>query len=50
MAIGTSRSDDVTAARTSIGLISKTTTLHVHHTFLYIFFVVLFAQLRREDA
>ena len=33
------RFNDSTATRTSkrtIGIISKTTTLHVHHTFLYI--------------
>ena len=37
--LGTLRSNDVTAMKTSkktIGLISKTTTLHLHPTFLYI--------------
>ena len=37
--IGTLRSDDADDngnATKSIGLISKTTILHVHHTFLYI--------------
>ena len=37
--MGTLRSDDVTATRTSkttIDLVGKTTTLHVHLTFLYI--------------
>ena len=41
--MGTLRSNDATATRTNvkkirekIGLISKTTTLHVYHTFLYI--------------
>ena len=33
----------------TIGLMSKTTTLHVHHAFLYIFFAVT-ARLRRENA
>ena len=33
----------------TIGLISKTTTLHVHHAFLYISLPV-FARLRREHA
>ena len=31
------------------GLISKTTTLHVHHAFILHFFSI-FARLRREDA
>ena len=35
--------------KTTIGLMSKTTTLHVHHVFLYIFFAVT-ARLRRENA
>ena len=37
--LGTLRFNDVTSTRTSkktIGLISKTTTLHVHHALLYI--------------
>ena len=33
----------------TIGFISKTTTLHVHHAFLYISLPV-FARLRRENA
>ena len=33
----------------TIGFISKTTTLHVHRTYLYISFPV-FARLRRENA
>ena len=32
-----------------IGFVSKTTTLHVHHSFLYISLPV-FARLRRENA
>ena len=38
--MGTLRSDDATAMRTSkttIDLVGKTTTLHVHLTFLYIY-------------
>ena len=38
-------SEDVKKA---IGLLRKTTTLHVHHAFLYIFTVL--ARLRRENA
>ena len=37
LSVGTLRSDDATATRTStIDLVGKTTTLHVHLTFLYI--------------
>ena len=42
--IGTSRSsdaDDNENVKETIGLISKTTTSHVHHTFLYISFPFL---------
>ena len=42
--IGTVRSndaDDNKNVKKTIGLISKTTTLHVHHTFLYISFPFL---------
>ena len=52
MIIGTLRSNDSTATRKSkktIGFISKTKTLHVHHAFLYISLPV-FARLRRENA
>ena len=50
--IGTLRSNDVDGnenVKKTIGLISKTITLHVHHAFLYISLPVL-AQLRREHA
>ena len=43
-ALGTLRSNDADGDETvtkTIGLISKTTTLHVHHTFLYISFPFL---------
>ena len=52
MIIGTLRSNDSTATRKSkktIGFISNTKTLHVHHAFLYISLPV-FARLRRENA
>ena len=48
---GTSRSNNATATRTSkktIGLISKTTTSRVHHTFMFI--IAVFTRLRRENA
>ena len=51
-AIGTLRSNDADGNANvikTIGLISKTTTLHVHHTFFVHFFHV-FARLRRENA
>ena len=50
--IGTLRSNDADGnenVKKTIGLISKTTTLHVHHAFLYISLPV-FARLRREHA
>ena len=50
--IGTLRSNDADGNENVtklIGLISKTTTLHVHHAFLYISLPV-FARLRREHA
>ena len=33
----------------TIGFISKTTALHVHHTF-FVYFLPVFARLRRENA
>ena len=42
--MGTLRSNDADGSENvikTIGLISKTTTLHVHHTFLYISFLFL---------
>ena len=42
--IGTLRSNDADGnenVKKTIGLISKTTTLHVHHAFLYISFLFL---------
>ena len=50
--IGTLRYNDADGnenVKKTIGFISKTTTLHVHHAFLYISFPV-FARLRRENA
>ena len=50
--LGTLRSndaDDSENVKKTIGLISKTTTSHVHHTFLYISFPFLH-DLRRENA
>ena len=50
--LGTLRSNDADGNKNfkkTIGLISKTTTLHVHHAFLYISLPV-FARLRREHA
>ena len=50
--IGTSRSDNGDGnedVKKAIGLMTKTTILHVHHTFLNIFFAVT-ARLRRENA
>ena len=50
--IGTLRSNDADGnenVKKTIGFISKTTTLHVHHAFLYISLPV-FARLRREHA
>ena len=45
--LGTLRSNDAdgneNVKKKTIGLISKTTTLHVHHTFLYISFPFLHA-------
>ena len=34
----------------TIGLISKTATLHVHHAFIFAFSLPFIARLRREDA
>ena len=34
----------------AIGLLSKTTTLHVNHTFFYISLLSITARLRRENA
>ena len=34
----------------AIGLLSKTTTLHVDHTFSYISLLLITARLRRENA
>ena len=51
-AIGTLRCDDSNGNETvkkTIGLMSKTKTLHVHHAFLYISFAVT-ARLQRENA
>ena len=51
-ALGTLRSNDADGnenLKKTIGLISKTTTLHVHHAFLYIS-LPDFARLRREHA
>ena len=42
--LGTLRSNDADGnenVKKTIGLINKTTTLHVHHTFLYISFLFL---------
>ena len=50
--IGTLRSNDADGdenVQKTIGFISKTTALHVHHTFFVHFFPV-FARLRRENA
>ena len=50
--IGTLRSNDADGnenVKKTIGFINKTTTLHVHRTYLYISFPV-FARLRRENA
>ena len=50
--LGTLRSNDADGdenVKKTIGFISKTTALHVHHTFFVHFFPV-FARLRREDA
>ena len=50
--IGTLRPNDADGGKNvkkTIGLIRKTTTLHVHHAFLYIS-VPAFARLRRENA
>ena len=50
--VGSLRSNDADGneyVKKTIGLISKTTTLHVHHAFLYISLPV-FARLRREHA
>ena len=51
--IGTLRSNDAdgneNVKKKTMGFISKTTTLHVHHAFLYISLPV-FARLRRENA
>ena len=40
--------DGIENVKKTIGLIRKTTTLHVHHAFLYISLPV-FARLRREN-
>ena len=50
--IRTLRSNDADGGKNvkkTIGLIRKTTTLHVHHAFLYISLPV-FARLQRENA
>ena len=50
--LGTLRSNDANGnedVKKTIGFISKTTTLRVHHAFLYISRPV-FARLRRENA
>ena len=50
--LGTFRSKDAEGnenVKQTIGFISKTTTLQVHHAFLYISLPV-FARLRRENA
>ena len=50
--LGTLRSNDADGdenVQKTIGFISKTTALHVHHTFLYISFP-FFARVRRENA
>ena len=50
--IGTLRSNDADGnenVKKTIGLISKTTTLHVHHAFCT-FLCPVFARLRRENA
>ena len=50
--LGTLRSNDADGeenVKKTIGFISKTTALHVHHTFFVHFFPV-FAELRRENA
>ena len=52
LSLGTLRSNDADGnenVKKTIDFISKTTTLHVHHAFLYISLPV-FAQLRREHA
>ena len=49
--LGTLRSNDADGGKNvkkTIGLIRKTTTLHVHHAFSYISLPV-FARLRREN-
>ena len=50
--LGTLRSNDVDGnqhIKKAIGFMSKTTALHVHHTFFVNFFPV-FARLRRKNA
>ena len=50
--LGTLRFNDADSnenVKKTIGLTGKTTTLHVHHAFLYISLPV-FARLRRENA
>ena len=42
--------DDYKNVKKTIGLISKTTTSHVHHAFLYISLPFLYCELRRENA
>ena len=52
MTIGSLSNDDADGnenGKKAIGLISKTTTLHVHHAFFVHFFTVI-AQLQRESA
>ena len=53
LTLGTLRSNDAddneNVKKKTIGLISKTTTSHVHRTFFVHFFPV-FARLRRENA
>ena len=50
--LGTLRSNDADGdenVKKTIGFISKTTALHVHHT-LFVHFFPVFARLRRENA
>ena len=52
MFIRTLRSNDADGdenIKKTIGFISKTTALHVHHTF-FVHFAPFFARLRRENA
>ena len=50
-ALGTLRSDNGDEnVKKAIGSVSKTTTLHVHHAFLFVHFFAVTARLRRENA